>query len=204
MKGLLLKDIYNSKPVLYACIFLMLFIIPFSFRFNPVFCIVVNMVLPLIAISFATILDLRWNFNKFAVTTPVSKNNIVLSKYIYICFFVIAAFIYSVVIQIIYNFIHPGNFENIIYYAVTACFSLILVSAALPYWFKRKYNVGVFMQLIFAFVSLVTPYIIIKFSSAIPFDIKVIIFIIVLPVSLILCVLSFLLSVKIMKNSEFA
>lgn len=150
MKGLILKDIFNLKVQGHFYLFFVLIFAVVSFISEDVNTLggVIALICAMVPIT-ALGLDEKNNWDKYALTLPVVRKDLVLSKY---CFGILCAVIGSVV-----SFILTGLFSNfslntlyttLIFFAI----SLFYLSLMLPLMFKFGVEKGRISMLMVAFL----------------------------------------------------
>ncbi|MGV8049962.1 MAG: ABC-2 transporter permease [Anaerolineaceae bacterium] len=150
MKGLILKDIFNLKVQGHFYLFFVLIFAVVSFISEDVNTLggVIALICAMVPIT-ALGLDEKNNWDKYALTLPVVRKDLVLSKY---CLGILCAVIGSVV-----SFILTGLFSNfslntlyttLIFFAI----SLFYLSLMLPLMFKFGVEKGRISMLMVAFL----------------------------------------------------
>lgn len=134
MKGLLLKDLLNLKKQSKIYLALILFYLVFSIInnnasfFGGMVCILSAM-LPITALSY----DERAKWDKFALTMPVSRRDMVTSKYLLGFLFALAG---SILLFLCNLFTKIELSENMITTAVFLGIGILILSILLPLLFK--------------------------------------------------------------------
>ncbi|MDP4090388.1 MAG: ABC-2 transporter permease [Bacillota bacterium] len=110
MIGLLLKDIYNLKNniknfVIIAIVFIVLII----FQHSENIIILASTLLFSVLSTSTIIMDYNAKWNKFAVTTPISRKDIVYSKYILFCLFTLSGTVIGLIVSIPFIFMNKIN-----------------------------------------------------------------------------------------------
>lgn len=134
MKGLIIKDlIVLLKQLKVFLILIAVFAFLPNFSMTS-FAIFYSAIIPISLLSF----DEQSKWNKYLSTMPISKKDIVISKYIVGSTTVVGAFIVSVIGQIIGNFTGTEVIiqEILLSKFVFACFAIIIQSLMLPPIFK--------------------------------------------------------------------
>lgn len=154
MKGLILKDFLNLKKqvmplVLFLAVYLVISIISKNGAFFIGVAMVFSAMLPISSISY----DERAGFTKYALTLPVSRNALVLSKYIF-AFMLIA--VAAAACFLVNFFIGDSLLENIFSIVTLSTMGILLVSFSLPPILKFGSEKGRFVMVaIFLFSGFV-------------------------------------------------
>ncbi len=203
MKGLIIKDILNLKKQAKLIGILTLFYLFFSVATenNSMFgamVLVLFAMMPITAISY----DERANWDKYALTMPVSRTHMVLSKYVLGLVLSVFAFILNLIAQIALG--TEMNIENIITISVMFSISIIFISLLLPIMFKLGVEKGRMMM----FMVLMLPTLIIilfsKLIDAPPTEEMMMKALYILPfITIILYISSIFISINIYKKKEF-
>lgn len=146
MKGLIIKDFLNLKRhMLPMVLFLIIYFIISLTTKNSSFFTGVIMVfcamLPITALSY----DDRSAFTKYALTMPVSRNALVISKYVMSLILLATGTILGIL-----NNIFIGNlsfFENLLSVVITMLMGCLMISISLPAIFKFGVEKGRFVML---------------------------------------------------------
>lgn len=203
MKGLILKDFINLKKQSKLIGLVALFYLIFSkaTNNNSMFGTIMLMVfamMPITALSF----DEKANWDKYGLTMPVSRTEMVLSKYILGIILSLFALILNFIAQILLG--TEMNIENIVSILVIFGISIVFISLLLPIIFKFGVEKGRMLM----FVVLMLPtMIILLFKDLIkapPSDEVIEKALYALPVLIIvILILSMLMSISIYNKKEF-
>lgn len=203
MKGLVLKDLINLKKQLKVIGLIILFYFIFSktTNNNSMFGTMVTLVfamLPITALAF----DEKANWDKYGLTMPVSRPEVVMSKYILGIIASIVAIILNFIAQILLG--TKINSESIKMISIIFSVSLLFFSLILPIIFKFGVEKGRLLM----FIVLALPSMIIllfkdrlDISSTLDLLNKTIYALPLLAIAIL--ILSMLLSIIIYKNKEF-
>lgn len=162
MKGLLLKDIYNlkrlGKQYLIICAGMLVWSI---FMKNYSFFSMMIMLSGIMSVLSSFSFDEAVHFEKYALTLPVTKKNLVQAKYVLLLVFLIGSFLIGILGSALLDLIMDGGIlelqEQLISAASVACLFLLAFSIMIPAIFKlgvekgRMLLVGIYMG-IFALV----------------------------------------------------
>lgn len=212
MKGLIIKDLTYIKN--YWKQYLLAFVlglIPVSIiDYDPVTIQVIILMIFVFTFNSNFGYDDYNNWNEYALTMPISRKDIVKSKYILALIFLVAGGIFGILISIIMNIVYKHNQninEMLMTFSLGAIFFLVFLSIYLPMIMKFGSSKGKILLIIFlfTFISIIMQ-LLNKIVNHIHFtkglDISLII-IIGFVISLILYGLSMLVSEKIMEKKEY-
>lgn len=151
MKGLILKDIFNLKKQYKILLLLFVFYTGFSLLTGDAGYLtgVLSLMIVMLTIT-ALAYDERSKWDKYALTMPVSRKDLVLSKYLLGILLSIAAFVFN----LIFLLIAPSNqkSEALPVAAATLGVSLFFLCVVLPVLFKFGVEKGRMLMLIIFFV----------------------------------------------------
>lgn len=133
MKGLLLKDFYNLRPQLgsYAIVLVFYAVISFMNNSYTMFGAMLgtfSLLLPLTSMA----LDERSGWEKYALSLPIKRRDIVLSRYLYSMLLCILVFLITASMG---AFLGAGAVEALSSAAGSAGISLFYISLLLPFCF---------------------------------------------------------------------
>ena len=162
MKGLLLKDIYNlkrlGKQYVITCAGMMVWS---GFMKNYSFFSMMIMLSGVMSVISSFSFDEAVHFEKYALTLPVTKKNLVQSKYVLLLVFLAGAFVIGTLGSLLMSLVLEGRVdeltEQLVSTASVACLFLLAFSIMIPAIFKlgvekgRMLLVVIYMG-IFAFV----------------------------------------------------
>lgn len=135
MTGLILKDFLNLKkqimPLLFfMAVYVVIAVISKNASFFSGMVMIFSAMLPISACSY----DERSGFNKYALTMPVSRKELVLSKYIMSLILIAVA---STTSFFCFMLVTPGTFnENLLSTLSLASLAVLIVSVSLPFVLK--------------------------------------------------------------------
>lgn len=212
MKGLIIKDFLSLKKMWknYLFIFAM-FLITAGTTKQPTLLIVAYSIVAFMAPISTFSLDETCNWNKFALTTPITKEKYVLSKYLFTL--IIGAIIW--VVGLIASLFIPSIDIRTVIYCLCGTSLLGLVYNSIFYPLFSKFGLAKSRILIFIFVfipifasSLVASHAGNSTSSSVDslnsLDSLLHLLYFAPLVGLIIMVISYFVSVSIMKNKEFS
>ncbi|MEH2956769.1 ABC-2 transporter permease [Candidatus Merdisoma sp. JLR.KK006] len=162
MKGLLLKDIYNlkrlGKQYVITCAGMMVWS---GFMKNYFFFSMMIMLCGVMSVVSSFSFDEAAHFEKYALTLPVTKKNLVQSKYVLLLAFLAGAFVIGILGSLLMSLVLEGGIdelaEQLVSAASVACLFLLAFSTMIPIIFKlgvekgRMLLVAIYMG-IFVFV----------------------------------------------------
>ncbi len=150
MKGLILKDIYTLRQQGKIYLFMAVFFAAIaligqdSSSFVGVICVLVAM-LPVTALSY----DERANWDRYALTMPLTRRDIVLGKYLLACIASAIGFLFAFCFTLVTN----GNLSRSAFLAATFwLLSLFLFSVLMPIFFKFGVEKGRMIMLAVLFI----------------------------------------------------
>lgn len=140
MKGLILKDLYNIK---YNKNQMLLMLIVFAIAFLPNGGVTMYIPVCILLCSFMVITTMSFDstakWDKYALTMPITRSNIVMSKYLVLFIFSLAGITFSTIVSLLYNIIITKNTnisEMVIIVAISLSISLIGGSFIIPLVYK--------------------------------------------------------------------
>ncbi len=203
MKGLLLKDFINLKrqsKIMFLLI-MFYFVLAITSKNNSVFSgviLVIFAMLPITAISY----DEKANWDKYGLTMPVSRVDMVLSKYILGLILSCFALIINFAAQIFLG--TKLDTEHIVEILAMFGISLLFISFLLPIMFKYGVEKGRMMMFIVLFIPTFVVMLLPKLVETPPSEEMILNALYALPVVVIVIyILSILLSISIYKKKEF-
>ena len=154
MKGLLLKDFYNSRSLLIFYLVLSVFFIIISFLSENIYflCSLMYMVVGMVLSTMAY--DERDNWDRTAVAYGVPRKTIVQSKYLYM----ILCFIPAVAVEVVAVLSARGELKgNLLHSSIFLFGSAFGVSLLMPFLFRfGTEKARVFMMFIFTLLIGIT------------------------------------------------
>lgn len=212
MKGLILKDfIYIKTYWKNYLLVILLGIIPTAIiNYDPNLMQIISMMI-IFVISVNTFsFDKANNWNKYALTMPISRKDIVRSKYLISIIGLVVGGIIGIILTVLGNLYYKieldfNGFINI--FVMSTSFFLILAAIDLPTLFKWGSNKGkiVIMVLLFSMIAIILQFIekayiyILKISSMNMVKLNLI----VILISVIIYFISYKISLFIMSKKEY-
>lgn len=149
MIGLLRKDFFNLKKnfkifLLMLVFYIIMGIVNGDYTIFSTIITIVAIMLPITAMSF----DERSKWDRYALTMPISRSNIVFSKYLLGLIFLVSAFILSMVLNLLDSNISFK--ENITTNLSAVTMGMIYMSIVFPIMFKFGVEKGrIFIMMAF-------------------------------------------------------
>ena len=205
MKGLLLKDLlgFSNQGKLYVLIIAAYGVFSYLGKSVSMFAIMITLFGVMYVIT-AMALDEKFNWYKYALSMPVSRNDMVISKYLLGVVFTVITFVLNIIMNFV---ISPGDIAKAVYESLPFVgIAFVYLSVILPILFKFGVEKGRIPMLAAIFIPVILFVMIAKsniqidwlneklINSLIPFSPFVI---------LIIMILSVLLSCKIFNKKEF-
>lgn len=205
MSGLLLKDFLNSRKYLKTMLLFTAFYTIFAFSFDDssvinIMLILLFMMVPISSFSF----DEMAKWDKYALAMPITRKDMVLSKYIFAFSFIVIGIIISISFSVVFalfkdiNVLEQLKFNYVFF--VGAC---IIISVLFP----LIYKFGVEKSRLFLMAILAVPSLLLiaanRLGLPIPSEGQLHVLLMFSPLLLVGIILaSFFLSVRIYKNKE--
>jgi len=203
MKGLILKDFINLKKQSKAIGVLVVFYLLLAIAtknismFGAIILILFAM-MPITALSY----DERANWDKYGLTMPVSRAEMVLSKYILGLILSLFALILNFIVQILMG--TEMNTENITINFVIFGASIIFISLLLPIMFKFGVEKGRILMILILMLPTITITLLPQIVKTPPSEEMITKALYALPfIIVIIYVLSILISRNIYSKKEF-
>ncbi|WP_313162932.1 ABC-2 transporter permease [Sedimentibacter sp.] len=203
MIGLIIKDLINLKKLskIYLLILLFYFIVSMAGGNQDMFggmIVMLAVMIPITALSY----DEKNKWNRYALTMPLMRGTIVLSKYILGLIFLIAASTLAFITNIIFTEIIL--YENLMINLTTFSVGIIMISFILPIILKFGVEKGRILMMIVIFTPVAIIVMLPKLGIPAPEQETIEMFLKYLPIAAIITyVLSILVSVSIYKKKEF-
>lgn len=204
MRGLILKDLMNLKR--HSRIYLVLIIFYFILgvlggnkdMFNIMMVMGVAVMLPITALAY----DERSKWDKYALTMPISRNKLVLSKYILTLILLVAAFIVCVLTSIFFT--DTSFTEIVLVNLVTFSIGILMMSFILPIMFKFGVEKGRILMMIILFTPTAIIMLLSKVGVSNINEETLNMYINYLPiVAIVILILSVFISLSINRKKEF-
>ncbi len=202
MKGLMLKDIINLKQssvvfVLVVGVWLFLSIMNGDPSFFCGVTMLMATLMPITAISY----DEKANWNKYALTMPVSRFLLVLSKYTLSLLFTLSS---GVLATIVCYFITGDINESLKLAIIFASLGMMMASVILPFIFKYGAEKGRLIMMAVIFIPIILIFLIQKSGIPMPDESTFEMLINLAPViALFVMLISVFISKSIIEKKEF-
>ncbi|WP_313343199.1 ABC-2 transporter permease [Sedimentibacter sp.] len=203
MIGLIIKDLINLKKLskVYLLILLFYFIVGMAGGNQDMFggmIVMLAVMIPITALSY----DEKNKWDRYALTMPLMRGTIVLSKYVLGLIFLIAAFTLALITNIIFTEIIL--YENLMINLTTFSVGIIMISFVLPIILKFGVEKGRILMMIVFFTPVAIIVMLPKLGIPAPEQETIEMFLRYLPIAAIITyVLSILVSMSIYKKKEF-
>lgn len=203
MLGLLYKDIVNLKAQFKVMALLVILYSFFAFASGNSAMLggiitILGAMMPITALAY----DEKAHWDKYALTMPVSRNQIVLSKYLLGLGFVLVAFVINLLFNLLTGMM-PTDMMFPVTFALAAA-GVMFMTLTFPFMIKF----GVEKGRIIMFVLILLPTIVAMIGSKLNLPLPSEKTLLLLPyigfaASILLCGISLLISIKIYQNKEF-
>lgn len=203
MIGLIIKDLINLKKLskIYLLLMAFYFIVGMVGGNQDMFSgmvVMLAVMVPITALSY----DEKNKWDRYALTMPLMRGTIVLSKYILGLIFLIAAFILAFLSNIIFT--ETILYENLTINLTILSVGIIMMSFILPIILKFGVEKGRILMMIVIFTPVAIIVMLPKLGIPAPEQETIEIFLKYLPVTAIITyALSILISMSIYKKKEF-
>lgn len=203
MTGLILKDIYNLKK--HSKVYLILLVFYFfmgmandnSAMFGSMLSIVAAM-LPITAMAY----DEKNNWDRYALTMPLSRKDMVLSRYILGLIFALVAFIIAMASSLLLN--KDSLLENIAMNLGTLGFVMLLTAIIFPILFKFGVEKGRILMMIIFMAPTGIILLLSNYGIQLPDEKTMKTFLYYSPIAVIIIfILSLFISISIYNKKEF-
>ncbi|WP_333860550.1 ABC-2 transporter permease [Clostridium sp.] len=201
MKGLILKDFMNLKQQwkVWAIFLIFYGFMSVSTKSNSMGAMIIVMcaILPTTFMSY----DEKANWDKYALSMPLSRDDMVLSKYIISIFFFAAAFLLNIVLNLLMGSteIEKMLFESTILSTV----GILYISIILPILFKYGVEKSRLIVLMVFFAPWIIVVLFLKLNIDVPYKQIFNKPSLILPlISIVIFIISILISLNIYKKKE--
>jgi ABC-2 type transport system permease protein len=203
MTGLIIKDLLNLKKQ--GKIFLLLVVFYFAMGLvnenTSMFTSMMTMVAVLIPLT-AMAYDERSKWDRYALTMPISRKNMVMSRYLLGLIFLIVAFVLSMLVNIVIS--NMKTAENTLVVLGGFSTGLMLMSVIFPLLFKFGVEKGRIFMMIVIFIPVAALMMISKLGISMPDEeiIKSVIYLSPI-IGAVIFLISIYVSLWIYKKKEF-
>lgn len=201
MKGLLIKDIYNLKQQvkIYLLLIAVWMVMGFANNdstFSSGVMMIFSLLIPITTIAY----DEKANWDKYALTMPVTKIDLVLSKYLLSFFCAVISFVYSSAVGV---FMTKNAADSLVTSLVIMSLGIILTSVVLPVIFKFGVEKGRMIMLAIFLVPTVVGMILPKLNFNMPQETTIERVLYLSPlIAFIFAAVSIFISIKIYEKKE--
>lgn len=203
MTGLILKDILNLKKQAKLYLILVTFYLTIgivnenSSMFSSMMTMV-SVMIPITAMSY----DERNKWDRYALTMPISRGNIVVSRYLLGVIFLIAALALSTPINMIFSKINIT--ENILINLASLSAGITIMSVIFPLLIKFGVEKGRILMMLVLFVPIAIVMMVSKIGISMPDEETIELLIYLSPIiAVVIFLISMYISLLIYKRKEF-
>ena len=203
MKGLILKDLITTKKNLKVVIAIIVFYIVYSFAFKVNIISMISIVSIILTMSTFSY-DEYNNWDKIAMSMPVSPKDVISAKFIITAVLSIAGGIISIICSFIYSFFGTSDFTESVLSTIGAVIASCLVCfISIPFFIKFGIERGKLICMICLAIAGASVYFVYK-SNILSSDMPTYIIVTALiAAAVLITVLSYIISVKIYSDKEF-
>lgn len=203
MIGLILKDIYNLKKQskIYLILLVFYFFMGMANRSISMFGTMLSVLAAMLPVT-AMAYDEKNNWERYALTMPLSRKDMVLSRYILGLLFAFIAFIISMASSV---FLSNESFvESVAVNVDTLCFVLLLMAIIFPILFKFGIEKGRILMILILFAPSMIILFLSNYGIQLPDEETIKPFLYYSPIAVIIIfILSLFLSISIYNKKEF-
>ena len=203
MIGLILKDIYNLKKQskIYLILLVFYFFMGMANRSISMFGTMLSVLAAMLPVT-AMAYDEKNNWDRYALTMPLSRKDMVLSRYILGLLFAFIAFIISMASSV---FLSNESFvESVAVNVGTLCFVLLLMAIIFPILFKFGIEKGRILMILILFAPSMIILFLSNYGIQLPDEETIKPFLYYSPIAILIIFLSSLfLSISIYNKKEF-
>lgn len=213
MTGLLLKDVLNLKKTIKQMLLILIVFVAMGFmmkspQYVAFMLVLLGTTLVLSTMSF----DEYSKWEGYALSMPVSRKDMVSSKYAFLLITMAAAFVLSVAATWIMSMFTPVNIgENILVISSAVSFMIFVYSIVLPLSFKYGVEKSRIWMLLAFGIPFVSGFLVIKyaaghpeFAAMLPTEAQIEKMLAFAPLAaLVILVISFRIAVSIYQKKEF-
>lgn len=213
MKGLVLKDFYNMKSTLLMLCGVLIFIGAMAVSKGENFASSISVVLVMLPVAIVTNtfgFDEKVKWENYAITMPITRKDIIKSKYITLIISVIAATAFITIVNIFIQvlssrIIFSGIVETISFgFSVGIIFSAIIIPIVCKFGLEKM---RILLMLIVVIPCLIIAYLqdnVNQIKTLFNLNVLINYGVYIIPViAILLCFISYLISVKIYEKKEF-
>lgn len=203
MTGLILKDLLNLKKQAKVYLILVIFYFVYGavFESSSMFSSMMTMIavmIPLTAMSY----DERSKWDRYALTMPISRKVIVASRYLLGMIFIAAAFVLSVLVNMVFSKMY--SIESILISLASLSAGITVMSVIFPLLFKYGVEKGRILMMLVLFTPIAILMMVSKLGLSMPDEETIKTFIFLSPIiALMLLLVSIYISLSIYRKKEF-
>lgn len=203
MTGLILKDLLNLKKQAKVYLILVIFYFVYGavFESSSMFSSMMTMIavmIPLTAMSY----DERSKWDRYALTMPISRKVIVASRYLLGMIFIAAAFVLSVLVNMVFSKMY--SIESILISLASLSAGITVMSVIFPLLFKYGVEKGRILMMLVLFTPIAILMMVSKLGLSMPDEETIKSFIFLSPIiALMLLLVSIYISLSIYRKKEF-
>lgn len=203
MTGLILKDLLNLKKQAKVYLILVIFYFVYGavFESSSMFSSMMTMIavmIPLTAMSY----DERSKWDRYALTMPISRKVIVASRYLLGMIFIAAAFVLSVLVNMVFSKMY--SIESILISLASLSAGITVMSVIFPLLFKYGVEKGRILMMLVFFTPIAILMMVSKLGLSMPDEETIKSFIFLSPIiALMLLLVSIYISLSIYRKKEF-
>lgn len=203
MTGLILKDLLNLKKQAKVYLILVIFYFVYGavFESSSMFSSMMTMIavmIPLTAMSY----DERSKWDRYALTMPISRKVIVASRYLLGVIFIAAAFVLSVLVNMVFSKMY--SIESILISLASLSAGITVMSVIFPLLFKYGVEKGRILMMLVFFTPIAILMMVSKLGLSMPDEETIKSFIFLSPIiALMLLLVSIYISLSIYRKKEF-
>lgn len=203
MTGLILKDLLNLKKQakVYLILVIFYFVLAIFNENSSMFSSMMTMIavmIPLTAMSY----DERSKWDRYALTMPISRKVIVASRYLLGMIFIAAAFVLSVLVNMVFSKMY--SIESILISLASLSAGITVMSVIFPLLFKYGVEKGRILMMLVLFTPIAILMMVSKLGLSMPDEETIKSFIFLSPIiALMLLLVSIYISLSIYRKKEF-
>ncbi len=203
MTGLILKDLLNLKKQAKVYLILVIFYFVYGavFESSSMFSSMMTMIavmIPLTAMSY----DERSKWDRYALTMPISRKVIVASRYLLGMIFIAAAFVLSILVNMVFSKMY--SIESILISLASLSAGITVMSVIFPLLFKYGVEKGRILMMLVLFTPIAILMMVSKLGLSMPDEETIKTFIFLSPIiALMLLLVSIYISLSIYRKKEF-
>lgn len=203
MTGLILKDLLNLKKQAKVYLILVIFYFVYGavFENSSMFSSMMTMVAVMIPIT-AMSYDERSKWDRYALTLPISRVGIVVSRYLLGVIFIVIAFVLSMLVNLVFSKMYST--ESILINLAALSAGITVMSVIFPLLFKYGVEKGRILMMLVFFAPIAILMIVSKLGVPMPDEETIKSFIYLSPIiAVAILLVSIRISLSIYMKKEF-